>query len=195
MRKPLDTYKDGLMLKFLSRLASRERPERTDAKRIYAKVMKQSRNPVFYGDNLVEDTTDGRMEWLSAHLSVILHALQKHGENGAKLSQSIYDVMVDDFDIALREEGLSDSGVKRRIKPLAKMFLTRARIYAEALNTDDEKLVLVVQKHILSNPEGGIDNSQIISNYIKKLSKNLNLKSLGELAAAEFDFPVFQSGA
>jgi cytochrome b pre-mRNA-processing protein 3 len=191
MRNPLDTHKDGLMLKFLSRLTSKERPERTDAKRIYAKVMTQSRNPVFYTDDLVEDTTDGRMEWLSAHLSVVLYALHKHGENGAKLSQAIYDVMVDDFDIALREEGLSDSGVKRRIKPLAKMFLTRARSYAEALNGSDDAVGAVVQKHILQGGNNKTEASALICKYIKELSGSLGVKSLGEIAATEFEFPAF----
>ena len=50
-----------------------------------------------------------------------------------RLSQALYDVMIADFDVALREEGLSDTGVARRIKPLAKMFFSRAKAYADVL--------------------------------------------------------------
>lgn len=183
------------MLKFLSRLSNRlkasQRPERIDAGRIYAKVMKQSRNPVFFRHGLIEDSMDGRMEWLAAHLSAVLHALQQHGEDGAKLSQAIYDTMVDDFDIALREEGLTDSGVKRRIKPLAKMFLSRAKTYADALNADDVSLENAVQKHLLQERDAPSELTAL-SAYIDSFSSSFRTLGLDQLVNAGFEFPHFQ---
>lgn len=182
------------MLKLLSQLSNRfkasQRPERIDAGRIYAKTMKQSRNPVFYAEGLVEDNTDGRMEWLTAHLSVILLALQNFGEDGAKLSQAIYDTMVDDFDVALREEGLSDSGVKHRIKPLAKMFLSRARTYAEALNSDGVKLPDIIQKYVLQDKPAP-ENLNEMSGYIEAFAANFKELALDQIAGANFKFPDF----
>lgn len=182
------------MLKLLSRLSRRfnasQRPERIDAGRIYAKVMEQSRNPIFYSDGLVEDSTDGRMEWLTAHLSVVVHALQQFGDDGAKLSQAVYDTMVDDFDVALREEGLSDSGVKHRIKPLAKMFLSRARIYADAFNAKDNSLSAAIANYVLQE-RGESEAMDSLSRYIGTFDKNLQTVALDKLAGAEFEFPAF----
>ena len=179
------------MLKLLSRLSNRlkasQRPERLDAAKVYAKVMKQSRNPVFYAPGLVEDSTDGRMEWLTVHLSIILHALRSFGEDGSKLSQAIYDTMVDDFDIALREEGLSDSGVKRRIKPLAKMFLSRARVYGEALANADGTFENAVDKYIIR--EGNEKASDSLERYIENFAADAKMFTLDQVANASFEFP------
>ncbi|NNC37611.1 MAG: hypothetical protein EX271_05275 [Acidimicrobiales bacterium] len=182
------------MLKLLSRFSNRlkasQRPERVDAMVIYRKVMKQSRNPVFYRPGLIEDTTDGRMEWLTAHLSIILHALNRHGSDGATLSQAIYDTMVDDFDVALREEGLSDSGVKHRIKPLAKMFLSRARVYSDALNEEEKSLDASIQKYVLQEREAN-NESEMLAKYLRAFSANVRELKLDQIAKAGFNIPDF----
>jgi len=182
------------MLKLLSRLSNRlkasQRPERLDAANVYAKVMKQARNPAFYASGLIEDSTDGRMEWLTVHLSIILHSLQSHGEDGAKLSQAIYDTMVDDFDIALREEGLTDSGVKRRIKPLAKMFLSRARVYGKSLSEGGDAFRTSANKYVICDGESKGNN--LLADYVALFAKQASKFSLDDIANANFSFPEFK---
>jgi len=178
------------MLKILSRITGSNRAEIKDAKRIYKKIMLQARKPEFYGAVLCADTTDGRMEILCLHLSVVLYVLRAHGETGAKLSQALYDVMIDDFDIALREEGLSDSGVSRRIKPLAKMFFTRAKQYTDAFDERDvDKSVLtdLINNHICQAKE----NTGVFSDYTENFWATLSAASLGQIAQSKIDFPKF----
>jgi len=178
------------MLKILSRITGSHRAEIKDAKRIYKKIMQQSRKPEFYGEDLCVDSTDGRMEILCLHLSTVMYVLRNHGETGAKLSQSIYDVMIDDFDVALREEGLSDTGVARRIKPLAKMFFTRAKQYADAFDSSENvqnALSTLTNNYVCKSGE----NADAFIKYITNFQANLNTLSLGEIALAEIDFPKF----
>lgn len=184
------------MLKFLSSMQGGGRAEIKDARQIYQKNMEQSRNPAFYGPNLFADSYDGRMEVLCMHLSIILHALRRFDENGQRLSQALYDVMIEDFDIALREEGLSDTGVARRIKPLAKMFFARAKSYAEILQASEDKqgaLGEILESYIsLSH---GIDyssdniNHGKIAKYAENFSHTVMKNSLGEMAQTKFSFP------
>jgi len=178
------------MLKILSRITGSHRAEIKDAKRIYKKIMTQARIPGFYGDDLCADTTDGRMEILCLHLSTVMYALRRHGETGAKLSQALYDVMVDDFDIALREEGLSDTGVARRIKPLAKMFFTRAKQYADAFEDgkgSKDTLNALIVTHVCKTK----DNAGEFTIYTSSFLAELSTLSLGQIALAEIDFPKF----
>ncbi len=177
------------MLKILSRLTSRKRTEIRDARRIYQETMAQSRKPAFYGDDLCPDSTDGRMEILCMHLSTIMFALRAHGDTGAKLTQAIYDVMIQDFDVALREEGLSDTGVSRRIKPLATMFFTRAKSYADAFEAteDTQGLVKAIIEEYVCNP-GKPDG---FADYTVNFLNNLQAQSLGAIAQGELDFPKF----
>jgi len=180
------------MLKFFSRLKIAPRREIVDGRRVYHKIMQQSRLPVFYGNGLAPDNYDGRMEVLCLHLGLMTDALRGQGEMAEKLSQAIYDVMIADFDVALREEGLSDTGVKRRIKPLAKMYFERAREYSEALRTHGAKsasFVQAVEKHLSAEKIADHKPSVDIGVYAQNFAQNLQACSLGEIAKAEFEFP------
>lgn len=177
------------MLNILSRITGKSRAEVKDAMHLYQKVMAQSRKPEFYGDDLCADTTDGRMEILCLHLSTILYVLRDHGETGAKLTQALYDVMIADFDVALREEGLADTGVSRRIKPLATMFFARAKQYAEAFGADgsSEALTSISSSHICKTG----DNCAKFVDYMQGFQTNLASQSLGDIASGKLDFPKF----
>ncbi len=177
------------MLKFFSRLKSKERPQTRDARRLYQKLMAQSRQPVFYGQAGLEDSYDGRMEWLCLHLALTLHALRGHGVDGASLSQSLYDVMVDDFDVALREEGLSDTGVSRRIKPLAKMFFARAKAYHEAAEAG--ALGVTTQRHIFPVLKDQAKSGKNFAQYVDGFAANLANVDGQALSNAQFSFPKF----
>ena len=179
------------MLKFLSHLKlglnPNQRPEIKDAKRIYALLMQVSRKPEFFGEAKCPDTMTGRMEILCLHLGIMHYVLRNHGENGKALGQALYDVMIEDFDIALREEGISDSGLKRRIKPMAKMFYGRAKDYADAFDGENEadELLAIITSFI---PE----KSQFINKmvvYSQALHEGFKALSFAEIAKARLKFP------
>ena len=178
------------MLKILSRILVSPRAEVKDARKIYQKIMKKSRDKVFYKDGFCPDTTDGRMEILCLHLVTIMFVLRSYDKTGSQLSQAIYDVMIDDFDVALREQGLSDTGVARRIKPMAKMFFARAKTYADALAAEEKtdiELSKLIDTHMTKNSK----NAGVFVRYIKEFHHNLSGNSLGQIAGAEFIFPKF----
>ena len=52
----------------------------------------------------------------------------------------VSDVMMDDMDSSLREMGVGDLGVGRRVKAMAQAFYGRATAYEAALAADDEAL-------------------------------------------------------
>jgi len=113
----------------LSKLLGRNRADMKDAARIYAPVMTQSRLAAFYGEGRFPDNYDGRIDVLTLN------------RNGDILSQAIFDTLRDDFEIALREEGLSDKGVAKRIKPMIRLFYDRLKSYdavIEAAQSDKD---------------------------------------------------------
>jgi len=173
---------------FLQRIFGTSSAARNDAQGIYDLLMSQSRKPVFFGAGKVPDSYDGRLDFLSLHLSVYMRALQTHGENGQRLSQALYDVFVDDLDVALREEGLTDSGVKRRIKPMVGMFYERLKAYSEALE-DEDGLAQALTTSSLAEADGTF--IQAISVYARALFTGLEGKNLRELAERQVEFPDF----
>ena len=181
----------------LNRLFGREDAAKTDARRIYTKLMAQSRSPAFFGESRFADSYDGRIDVLTLHIAAILSNLNRYGANGERLGQALFDEMKDDFEIALREEALSDASVKKRIQPMISLFYDRVKKYAEALNQEDVKPALkVVFSETLSvggtAPQFNDESAPFIdtiSTYLLAFDKNLGAASLGDIALAEFSFP------
>ena len=173
---------------FLSILFKKEDALTRDARRIYAKVMAQSRQADFYGRTRMADTYDGRIDVLTLHMAAILTAMNTHGSNGEKLGQALFDEMKDDFEIALREEALSDAGVKKRITPMISLFYDRVKAYAKVLHEGGRKSDLVpVLSESLS--EEAADFASPLAAYLVDFYTRLKPMRLGEIALAEFSFP------
>ena len=173
----------GLMQKFFRGDDAAAR----DASTIYATLMRQARSAEFYGNGRVPDTQAGRIEVLVLHLAPVMNVLATHGEQGQRLSQALFDTMKQDFDIALREEGYSDSGVKRRIKPMVQRFYSGLMAYAKAFDTDDqEALVSEISKDLEDTPDAFISK---LASYARDLRLSLSSRSLGEIAQGQFTFP------
>ena len=169
----------------LAKLFGREDAARKDADRIYNAMMVQARLPEFYGPNKVPDNYDGRIDLLTLHLSVIIRALNAHGEQGKRLAQAIYEVMRDDWDVALREEGMSDTGVMKRIKPMIRLFYTRIKAYTEGIDAGSIEAALM--SAMLEETDGSF--APALSQYSLAAAAALDGKSLGEIALVDFALP------
>ena len=117
-----------------SLLGLRSRPEQPEA--LYAALMAQARRPDFYRDYGVPDTLDGRFDLLVLHVVLLLRRLREDEVTRA-LAQDVFDVFFRELDRALREMGVGDLGVPRRVKTMAEVFYGRARAYDAALASGD----------------------------------------------------------
>ena len=173
---------------FLSKIFGKKDAAFEDASRIYTKLMSQARRVEFYGENSAPDNYDGRIDVLTLHIAALLSALNKFGQPGERLGQALFDEMKDDFEIALREEGISDTGVKKRIKPMIALFYTRVKIYAEALhgNNPAEGLRAAFGSTLPDESDGF---ETVLADYLGRFHQNLAPLSLGQIALTEFSFP------
>lgn len=103
----------------------------------YRAVVARARLPVFYRELGVPDTVDGRFDLLVLHLVLLLRRLNAEGEIGGALGQDIFDLFVRDMDRSIREMGVGDLGMKRRMRDVAKSFYGRAASYSAALEDSD----------------------------------------------------------
>lgn len=176
----------------LARIFGKERPEFKDAERVYAACLKMSRTPEFYGEGKMPDTYEGRVDCLTLHMAPIMRRLNVTDENGKKLSQAIFDAMVDDFDIALRGEGLTDTGVSRRIKPIVAHFYSRLKVYNESFGNDNPTAELENALRAGELSEADTDYISRLTTYIMELEKTLGDKNVGDIARMNFEFPELQ---
>ncbi len=175
---------------FLSGLLRRGDNASADGAYLYRALLGQSRQTGFFGSGKTPDSYEGRIEILTLHLSVVMERLGALGEQGKILSQAVFDAMVEDFDIALREEGLTDSGVKRRIKPMVQLFYTRLKKYDDLFSSHDG----MEEDGVFSSGAFAQADSKflnVLQSYTLQLKRNLLSLDVGEIAKAKIDFPKF----
>ena len=173
----------GILRKFFKGDEAAER----DARLIYDTLMTQARDRRFYGQGRIPDTLEGRLETLVMHIAPVMDALSSMGEQGQLLSQALFDTMRADFDTALREQGYSDSGVKRRIKPMIQRFYAGLDAYAKALREDDnEALEVAIATDLEDMP---VKHAKSLADYLRSFRESLGQRSLGEIASARMTFP------
>lgn len=171
------------------RLMGRDLPERRDARRIYLRLMEQARSPAFFGKGRVGDDFDGRIDMIALHITVMMERLRDEGEDGKLLNQALFDEMKDDFEVALREEGISDTGVKRRIKPMIGHFYDRLKTYTDALKAEDPQKSLA-EGFVFD--EQSVDTSAFaaqVADYSLNWLKDLRALSMKQITSARFFFP------
>jgi cytochrome b pre-mRNA-processing protein 3 len=116
----------------------RSDPESAAAARLYESALRHSRTPEFFASWGVPDTLDGRFETLCLHVFLVLRRLRAEGAAGRGLAQAVTDAMVADMDRTLRELGVGDLGVGRRVRAMAEALLGRTAAYDAALDREDD---------------------------------------------------------
>ncbi|MEM1192355.1 MAG: ubiquinol-cytochrome C chaperone family protein [Pseudomonadota bacterium] len=112
--------------------------QRDAARSLYINAMEQSRLPVFYTAYAVPDTFDARFDLLTVHVYTLMRALKTSGGQGDKaaqsrdLSQKLFEVMFRNLDDTLREMGVGDLSVAKKIRPMAEAFYGRVGAYETA---------------------------------------------------------------
>lgn len=119
-------------------LFRRPRHERTGFV-LYGAAVAAARAPGFYAEVGVPDTAAGRFELITLHASLLIRRLRAEGDATADaLAQAVFDAMFSDMDMNLREMGIGDLSVGKRVKMLWEGFHGRAEAYADALAAGDE---------------------------------------------------------
>lgn len=101
--------------------------------RLYTVVVEASRQPVLYARMGVPDTFEGRFESLTLHAALLVRQLRTTEAPGPDMAQHLVDTIFRHFDRTLREMGVGDTTVPKRMKQLAEAFLGRSTAYDEAI--------------------------------------------------------------
>jgi cytochrome b pre-mRNA-processing protein 3 len=122
---------------------------RDEGRRLYEALAAQSRLPIFYAELGVPDSIDGRFEMLCLHAHAVFHRLRGCGAAADQLGQAAYDAMFAGLDAALREMGVADLGVGRRIKIMTEALNGRIQAYDAALaDADPGALPAAIRRNV-----------------------------------------------
>ncbi|CAH0340288.1 ubiquinol-cytochrome C chaperone family protein [Rhizobium sp. CECT 9324] len=132
----------------------KKRNNRAIVERQYAALTSAARAPAFYLDMHVPDTVMGRFEMLSIMLILYFRRTAKSDRSGQEIAQEIIDAFFEDVDHSIRELGVGDQGVPKRMKKLAGMYYGRLESYAAALDKNNATALEAALRRNL-HPEAG----------------------------------------
>lgn len=173
------------------RLFGRERhANRAITEALYAQIVAAARQTVFYSDWNVPDTPLGRFEMLSLHMFLFQHRLRGEGGAAGEVAQVLIDEFFLDVDHSLRELGISDVGVPKRMKKLAKMFYGRTAAYDDALRDDDRAALATALARNIKPGAGEWVEAPLLANYVSEASRRLAAQPSESIVAGAIAFPV-----
>jgi len=105
---------------------------------LYGAAVAAARQPRFFAELGVPDTLDGRFDLVSLHVALLIRRLRRDPDAaGPKLAQAVFDAMFADMDVNLREMGVGDLVVGKRVKRMWEAFHGRAAAYESAVDAGD----------------------------------------------------------
>lgn len=120
-------------------LLRRNRHERQSFE-LYGAAVAAAREARFYlpppGGFGVPDTLDGRFDMIGLHAFLLIRHLRRRAGQDA-LAQAVFDAMFSDMDRNLREMGVGDLSVSKRVRAMWEAFHGRAAVYDAALDAGD----------------------------------------------------------
>jgi cytochrome b pre-mRNA-processing protein 3 len=162
-------------------------PLRGTIEGIYGMIVTQAREPLFYRDLGVNDTVNGRFDLLLLHLWMVLRRFRLANES-ANVSQALFDRFCEDMDANLREMGVGDLTVPKRMQAFGEAFYGRSAAYDTALDVGDEALAAAICKNVLNGKD--TENARRLATYVKTALARLNGIDDAALLAAAWVFPA-----
>ncbi|ACG78073.1 conserved hypothetical protein [Phenylobacterium zucineum HLK1] len=163
------------------------RPARLAGRALYARVVEQSRTPALYADLGAPDTVEGRFEIYSLHVVLLLERLRGHGEGAAEVSQALFDAYVKALDDALREMGVGDLSVGKKMRKLGEAFYGRGKNYQAALDAlpDRGPLEAILRRTVYADAS---DRSAELADYVLAQREALAANPLERLIEGHVDW-------
>jgi cytochrome b pre-mRNA-processing protein 3 len=162
-------------------------PLRGTIEAIYGTIVTQVREPSFYLDLGVPDTVNGRFDLLVLHLWMVLRRL-RCTEGTGNLSQALFDYFCDDMDANLREMGVGDLAVPKRMQAFGEAFYGRAAAYDVGLEQGTDQLAFAICKNVLNGK--GMENARRLAKYVGLAVESLAGLDAATLLAAGWTFPL-----
>jgi len=162
------------------------------ARLLYLALATQSRDPYFYAVAGVPDSLDGRFDAVALHVFLLLNRLKRDPDaRAAGLAQNIVDFFVADMDRSVRELGVGDMGVSRRVKQMAQALYGRAAVYEQALASEDAGLLSAALARNLygTREDASPDEIALVARYVRAAAAALAAQSLDALALGQVVFP------
>jgi cytochrome b pre-mRNA-processing protein 3 len=180
------------------------RPAKAAGRALFDSAAAQARKPALYSDGGVPDTVEGRFECYALHIDLVLHRLKGQGPEAAEVGQALFDRFLDNLDEGLRDMGVGDLSVGKKMRKLGEALYGRMKGYDAAFDaivaragSDFDAPSLAPLAALISRvlfdtddaPEAGP-----LAAYAARCAQALAAQPLEAVLAAELPWPLFSVG-
>ena len=153
---------------------------------LYGAIVAAARQPRAYVEWSVPDTVDGRFDMIVLHMFLVLDRLRSEGEHTAAFRQSLTDLFFLDMDRSLREMGVGDLTVGKKVRKMAEAFFGRITAYSKAM-ADEAALQDALQRNVFA--EGTSTGAPAMSAWVRAAAQGLARQQSADIVQGKVDFP------
>ena len=158
---------------------------------IYKAIVDQARRPQFYESFDVPDTIDGRFDLIVLHAGLYLPRLKSVRANGKVLAQAAFDQMFANFEHNLRELGVGDMSMPKKVKGMLAAFYGRASAYDVAIKEGDvSALRAALQRNVYRGAAVEQTKLDALATYVRATSEALRAASDDDIVSGAFAWPA-----
>lgn len=151
------------------------------AQALYTAVVEQARRVEFYRDWGVPDSVDGRFEMLVLHVFLVLRRLKQAPEQAGEIGQRLFDTLFRDMDASLREMGVGDLSVGKKIRDMAEAFYGRVSSYETGLEAGGGALEAAVERNLFGTVQATPEQIGALAGYLAEAAEALDAQSVEAL--------------
>jgi len=156
---------------------------------LYGAIVAQARTPAFYAEYRVPDTLEGRFDLIVLHLVLLLRRLAREADPAPALGQGLFDAFCRDLDANLREMGVGDLVVPKRMQKFGEAFYGRQAAYLAALAAPDRRVFESALARNIFQSDGVDDPAVRLARYARAAAAGLDARSREALLQGEIAFP------
>ena len=173
----------------------RRRPHERAGFALYTAAVQAARDPELFGAHGVPDTLEGRFDLVALHTALLVRRLHRAPDpRGPALAQAVFDAMFADMDMNLREMGVGDMSIGKRVKVMWEAFHGRAIAYEKALEAGDAAaLAAALARNVWAGtpPDGAAER---LAGHAMALDATLAAQPLEAFLAGRADFTPDAAG-
>lgn len=141
------------------------------AEALYWEIVEVARQPKIYQKFQIPDTLDGRFDCLLVHLFLVVGRLQELNEG--KLANLLLKYFIKDMDRSLRESGVGDPSISRKMRRIGEAYMGRMQKYKDTIS-DFDAFSESLQKNIYRGQNISSDAISLLTHYVLNYKQVLN---------------------
>jgi cytochrome b pre-mRNA-processing protein 3 len=167
----------------------RARGNRRVIEALHGRIVAAARNPaLFLPPYAVPDTLEGRFDLLVLLATLIVRRLENLPDPGREIAQGVVDCLFQHLDSGLREMGVGDLAVPKRMKKLAGDFGGRGAAYRDTLGKGREAFAGALARNIYGH--GVADERALaLADYARRSIEQLERADLTQILDDPPPFP------